>query len=424
MGVAGRLFTPGRGRTVAFCGSLGFTWPSTMPDRWVVLTLVVVARTAMGFQFQSVAAVGPFLVADLGLSYAELGTLIGLYLLPGAFLALPGGLLGSRFGDRAVVLSALGLMTLGGAGLAVGESWPVVTGGRLVSGAGGVLLNMQLAKTVTDWFAGRELATALGVMLATWPLGIALGLATLGALAAATTWRTAILVTTLYAAVAFGLALLFYRDPPAAVLGGGRVERRWWSITGRETALTVVAGLAWATLNAGFILVLSFGPKLLVERGAAPAGANLVVSWASFLSIATVPLGGALLDRIRRRDAVIAVGLAGSAAACAGFALGGPAALWCALVGLLVAPAAGVVALPGEVLPPRSRSTGFGLFYSLYYAGMGTVPVVAGYLVDRGGGAAALWLAAILWVATLPALGIFRALQRRGSISGSRAGAA
>jgi MFS family permease len=87
-----------------------------MQNRWVVLALVVVARTAMGFQAQSVAAVGPFLVGDLGLSYARRGTLIGLYLLPGAFLALSGGVLGARFGDRAVVLSALGLMTLGGRG--------------------------------------------------------------------------------------------------------------------------------------------------------------------------------------------------------------------------------------------------------------------------------------------------------------------
>jgi hypothetical protein len=47
------------------------------------------------------------------------------------------------------------------------------------------------------------------------------------------------------------------------------------------------------------------------------------------------------------------------------------------------------------------------------YAGMGVVPVAAGYLVDRGGGAAALWMAAILWLAALPALGAFRALQRR-----------
>jgi predicted MFS family arabinose efflux permease len=391
--------------------NVGFGYSSAMHARWGVLGLVVLARTTVGFQFQSVAAVGPFLVADLGLSYAELGTLIGLYLLPGVVLALPGGMLGTRFGDRVVVLAALGLMTAGGIAVGAAGSWLPVAGGRLASGAGAVLLNMQLAKIVTDRFVGRELATALGFMLISWPFGIWLGLATLGALAAATTWRAAMLVTTLSAALAFGLMLCLYREPSAAP-GGSRAERRWWTITGWETVLTAVAGLAWASLNAGLMLFLSFAPKLLLERGATPSAANLAVGWASFLGAATVPLGGALLDRVRRRDAVVAVGLGGTAAACGAFALGGPATLWSVLVGLLIAPVAGVVALPGEVLSARSRSTGFGLFYTLFYAGMGVAPVVAGSLVDRSGGAAALWLAATLLLAPIPSLPVFRAMQR------------
>ena len=389
-----------------------------MRNRWAVLALVVIARTAVGFQFQSVAAVGPFLVADLELTYAELGTLIGLYLLPGVVLALPGGMLGTRFGDRAVILVGLGLMTIGGAGVGTTESWAVAAGGRLVSGAGAVLLSIQSAKVVTDWFAEGELATALGVMLTAWPLGIWLGLATLGALADATTWRTAILVTTLFATLAFGLMLLCYRERPADV-GPSLAGRRWWTITGRQAALTAVAGLAWATLNAGFMLFLSFGSKLLLERGMAPVGANLVVGWASLLSIATVPLGGALLDRLRRRDAVMAVGLTGCAVSCGAFALGGPAALWSVLLGVLVAPVAGVVALPGEVLSAPSRSTGFGLFYTLFYAAMSLAPIAAGYLIDRSGGTAALWLAAILWLSALLALWMFRALRSRWAAAGA-----
>ena len=35
-------------------------------NRWAVLALVVVARTAMGLQFQSIVAMGPLLVGDLG----------------------------------------------------------------------------------------------------------------------------------------------------------------------------------------------------------------------------------------------------------------------------------------------------------------------------------------------------------------------
>jgi MFS family permease len=255
-------------------------------------------------------------------------------------------------------------------------------------------------------------------MLASWPLGIWLGLATLATVAAATTWRVAILVATLLAALAFGLILFGYREP-AAERGRASTAQRWWTIRGREAALTSMVGLAWATLNGGFMLFLSFGPKLLLERGAIPVDANLAIGWASLLSIFTAPLGGLLLDRVRRRDPVIVAGLVGCGAGCAALALGGPAALWSILVGLLVAPVAGVVALSGEVLSPPSRSTGFGVFYTIFYAGMGLAPVVAGYLVDRHGGSAALWLAAVLWLSALPALAIVRVLQRRWATAGA-----
>ena len=71
--------------------------PDHMANRWVALVIVFVTRTSMGVQFQAVAAVAPLMVADLQLTWVQLGSLIGLYLLPGAVLALPGGVLGQRF---------------------------------------------------------------------------------------------------------------------------------------------------------------------------------------------------------------------------------------------------------------------------------------------------------------------------------------
>ena len=53
-----------------------------MGKRWLILAALTLARTAMGFQFQSVPAVAPKLTSELGMSYAVLGTLVGLYLLP------------------------------------------------------------------------------------------------------------------------------------------------------------------------------------------------------------------------------------------------------------------------------------------------------------------------------------------------------
>src|SRR5476651_443616 len=84
-------------------------------NRWLMLAVLFVARTAMALQFQTVASSGPFLIDALGIDFAALGLLIGLYMLPGVAIALPGGVLGQRFGAKAVVLAGLAMMAVGGA---------------------------------------------------------------------------------------------------------------------------------------------------------------------------------------------------------------------------------------------------------------------------------------------------------------------
>ncbi|MBT7362014.1 MAG: MFS transporter, partial [Rhodospirillaceae bacterium] len=83
-------------------------------NRWVVLGALFVARSALGFHFQSVASVSPLLVEDLGIDFTAVGTLIGLFSLLGVLTALPAGFLGQRFGERRVCLFGLALMAAGG----------------------------------------------------------------------------------------------------------------------------------------------------------------------------------------------------------------------------------------------------------------------------------------------------------------------
>ncbi|MGH7316680.1 MAG: MFS transporter, partial [Candidatus Rokuibacteriota bacterium] len=111
-----------------------------MSPRWAMLLVIFFARTTMGFQFQSIAALAPFVVAGLGLSYAETGLLMGLFLLPGVVIALPGGLLGQRFGSLRVTVAGLGLMVVGGTLVSYGVGVNSAAFGRTVSGVGGVLI--------------------------------------------------------------------------------------------------------------------------------------------------------------------------------------------------------------------------------------------------------------------------------------------
>jgi MFS family permease len=70
---------------------------------------------------------------------ADIAILIGLYFAPGVALALPGGAIGQRFGDKRTVLGALLLMLTGGLATAWSNSRTVQIAGRLVAGAGGVI---------------------------------------------------------------------------------------------------------------------------------------------------------------------------------------------------------------------------------------------------------------------------------------------
>ena len=218
-----------------------------MANRWVALAIVFVTRTSMGFQFQAVAAVAPLMVADLQLTWVQLGSLIGLYMLPGAVFALPGGVLGQRFGERRMVVGSLALMVAGGLVTAAAHGFITAAAGRLLSGVGAVLMNILLAKMVADWFADREMSTAMGVMLTSWPVGLGIATATLGALATHASWRTAIVATALVAALGdagFTVSLAIWLTMLSVPLGGLLSDR-----LGRPNVMIVAGSLVAALVT-------------------------------------------------------------------------------------------------------------------------------------------------------------------------------
>jgi MFS family permease len=383
-------------------------------SRWTALAVIFVVRTSMGFQFQSIAAVAPFLVEDLRLSYAQAGLMMGLYMLPGVVVSLPSGLLGQRFGSRRVALWGLALMIAGGLVTGWSGGFAVACAGRVVSGIGGILLNLLLAKMVADWFRDKEIATAMSVMLSAWPFGLALALLTLSGVAASASWRTSVFVTVAAAALSLALLAWLYRDPPHLPSGadGGRLNL---SLPLRTWALACTAGLGWSLLNAGFIDLVSFAPAYLIAGGASVARAGVLVSLTLWVSIASVPLGGYVADRIRRPDLMIVIGCLGAAVPMALLPMLPGAALWLILSGLLMSGAPGVVmALLPRAVDREHLATSLGLFYTVYYLGMTMAQPLAGSARDlTGSPAMPLYVAAALMAATVLTLWPFRWLERR-----------
>ena len=404
-----------------------------LTNRWGVVMLLFFTRAIMAVHFQFIPPIAPFLINDLSLSYAQLGTLIGLFMLPGFLIALPGGMLGSKFGGRALLLTGSALMALGALLFASSLEWahpyPVALAGRLMEGTGGVLMNIQISRIVTDWFSGKEITTAMAIQLGGWPLGIAGALATMGSLAVLTSWQAVVHGTAALAGVVFVVVLLFYRDPPAAVNGsaiesGGENYRaaspRIWSIDRREMGLSISAGTVWTIWNCGFLILFSFGPLALVARGWDLAEAGMVISVGSWISIVSVPAGGFLIDRTGRPNLLMGIAIGASTAA---ILLLPSLDAWESMLLLMIAygilrgpSAGGINALPSEVLRPNSRSTGFGLYFTTYYVGTGLLPALAGYLRDLSGSAdTPVYFAALCTALTALALLVFRLLQHRWS---------
>jgi MFS family permease len=380
--------------------------------RWCILGVLFLVRFCLGFQFQSAGSLGPFLVDEFALDYLAIGTLIGLFMLPGLFIVVPGGMLGKRYGDKRIVIIGLCAMILGGGLSGVGASYSVVSLGRALSGAGGTLLAVLMTKMITDWFAERELFIGMSIFIIGWPVGIAAGQATQGQLAQAFGWEAVFYLTAAMLAVALVVMAALYHSAPGPTAKHATATSR---LTGNEIWLVSIAGWIWMFLNSAYVIVLSFGPALMAERGASVIDAGRIVSLMSWVFMVALPLGGWLTTRFQAPNTVMAIGLVGSALFAMLVPVAGMPEIMFALFGTCFALATPAIsALQAEALNPENRATGLGIYYLWYYAGLTVTPALAGVLTDATHGAtASIELAAAMMLGCLCLLGLFRLEQSR-----------
>ncbi len=383
-------------------------------NRWGILAVLFGARAVMGFQFQSVGSIADFLIADFGIDYTKIGTLVGLYLLPGIIVAYPSGGLGKRFGDQRIVLIGLLLMAIGGTLIGLSADYTTAMVGRILCGTGAVFLNVLLTKMLIDWFVGRETILAMAIFVNSWPFGIAAGLVSQGIIADALSWQVVQHITAILAAIGFLMILVFYSPPREDTnTPGTHTENR--SLSLREIYLTCISGAIWCFYNVSIVIILSFAPTFLQSRGVPATEAAPLVSIGTWLGIIAVPTAGLIAQRFSAPNTVILTCLVSTLVAViwmleASWFLG-PFILF----GIFAwAPAGSIVALPAEVLSAKNRGPGMGIFFIWYYVGMGTLPAVAGFSLDMTGDPAApIYFAAASMFLCIPLLAMFRLMKRQ-----------
>ena len=383
-----------------------------MDDRWRALAVLTAARTSLGFQFQSIASLSADLMHGLGLSYATLGLLIGLYFLPGVVVSLPAGAASRRLGDKRLVLLGLALMTFGAIVCALAGDSTTLAVGRVVSGIGGVTLNVVMSKMVIDWFTGREVVLAMAIFVNSFPIGVGLAMLTLGAISAFAGWQVAMGVaalTTLIALIA--VWALCEPHPNDAQVSGAKMLAA--AALGRtDLFLVCVAGAVWGIFNGCFAVLFGFAPSLLASKGSSSSAAvGFVVGVATWCVAGSVQIGGFLGQRWARPTALMMTGaIAWSLCLLALAFWDSVGAASVILAGIVMGlPVGTIMALPAEVLRPESRAVGMGYFYLWLYVGHGTLPPVAGWVRDATGQPnAPIVFAAAMVLAMLALYGVFR----------------
>ncbi len=351
--------------------------------RWRILFLLFLIRSIMAFQFASIGAIAPLIGNEFQVDAVAIGALIGIYFAPGIFVALPGGAVASRLGDRRVVLVGLALMMAGSALMASSNAWEAQTSGRLIAGIGGVVLNVVMSKMVMDWFAGREIATAMSVFVNSWPAGIALALIVQPIMAESGGVYVSFGLEAVLSGLGLIALLLFYREPEQTI-GAASVKAKFPA--GYAFAAILSAGMVWGLFNAALAIVFSFSPTLLVEGGSSLTKAGASTSLVMWSVMVAGILGGFLADRVRRPQVILTL-------VTLVFALlllilprsGGNALVIVALgiaAGLSVGP---IMTLPANALDANTRAFGMGLFYTLYYACFSVTPWLSGKLIASTG---------------------------------------
>jgi len=368
------------------------------PSRWTVLAITVAAFCQTHLHRLGYAPLIPTFVADLGLSYAQAGTIQTAYFWTYTAAQVPIGLLADRVGARRVMGACMAVLAVGAVLFSASTSFAGAVLARMLVGLGAAAVWVPGMRLVSEWFPPAERARATGIVSAGGGAGGTLGLLLVPWLAARWGWRTTYGATAVPAALTAALIALGVRPGPArsaapAPRGSLRrvlADRALWPVN-----LTVFFSYG------AYFSTLTFLPAFLVATlGASPPAAGLVTGLVTAGTMVSWPLAGWLSDRQGRRRPLTLLGQLASAVACVLFALVvpalglGAAALVAAATGLLV----GGMILPFvtvvELAPRELAATAAGVTNAACFVGAMGLPIVLGHLADVTGGFTAPFLVA------------------------------
>jgi MFS transporter, ACS family, glucarate transporter len=296
-------------------------------SRWGLVAMLCATATAGYICRVNVSTAGALLMQEFSLSQVAMGRVFSAFLVGYALCQIPGGALADRWGARRV-LQVAAWMWVGLTALQAVTGWgpwgasvSAVLGGflllRFLMGVAAAPTYPSAAQGVSRWIPAGFQGRATGIVIASVGLGSAIAPPLVSSVMVQWGWRTAMLVS---AAPALALALLWRVIPepeaprpaerPSATPSAINAQRALVAVdvTGLRPRLSpsplrspsfVLLTLSYALQGyVGYIFVSWFYLYLVQERHFGLLAGAWMSSLPWVLSILSIPLGGAVADRL------------------------------------------------------------------------------------------------------------------------------
>jgi len=329
----------------------------------------------------------PEILKSLGLDYTQIGLVWGFLPLGGIIVALPGGLLGDKYGIKRVLIIAAILCGITGALRGVSGNFAVLATTTFIFGAVVAVIPINVHKLANTWVPKERVGLANGIL----SMGMAIGFV-IGTLISAK-WLSPALggwngVFYLYGAmsVAIGMWWLFTRAAPKAT--SIVPFRESFSKVIRMKKLWLL-GLVLLGQAGCVEAMLGYLPTYLEEsRGwAAASGNGPVLAFHLISTVFTIPMAF-LSDRIGSRKKVLLPALALTAIGTGFLVIPNDTSIWALMLiagitrdGFMAVFITFTVETEGVGL--KYAATALGAIFTLERLGLFLLPSIGGFIADN-----------------------------------------
>lgn len=247
------------------------------------VAVVSLGSVGITLAVQAVSPALPELQRVLGLNNAEIGWFTTAYVLPGALLTVPMGILGDVIGRRLLFCSALAIYGLVGMIEATTLNYPLLLLMRTVQGACFAAVMPLTITIVGEAFSGPQRIKALAGRNAILT-GSEVVLPLVGALLAAISWRAPLLVQTVTIPLAI-YSFVIMEERRTASVSRQRYTRDLVGVLRAQPGMFAVLLSSFCRFFFKFVM-LAYLPVLLVnQRNSSLAEVGIVISLTSLVAV-------------------------------------------------------------------------------------------------------------------------------------------